>query len=167
MGSTNGLGPLPWSASQVNSCCFNQERIYSLKQKEVQWKGRLHKGLVDSALQGRQQESRFFPSRPGWSSTLTSSSGGQQAAAVVGGSSRKHPGQADRSFPGFKGRCSFPLESPADTSSPSTGQSQITWPILNQSLGKDGNQINPTLDLGFGLFPATRVHGGEVGPVQN
>ena len=71
------------------------KKDYSLKQKEVQWKSRIHKGLVDSALQGHQQESRFFPSRPGWSSTLTSSSGGQQAPAVVGGSSRQHPGQAE------------------------------------------------------------------------
>lgn len=64
------------------------------------------------------------------------------------------------SFPGFKERCSFPGEGPADTSSPSIGQSQSPWPILNQSLVRDGNPRNATPDLGFGLSPATRVHRG-------
>lgn len=67
----------------------------------------------------------------------------------------------DHSFPGFKERCSFPGEGPSDTSSPSIGQSQSPCPILNQSLVRDGNPRNPTLDLWFGLSPATRVHRGR------
>lgn len=116
-------------------------------------------GLAESAAQRYQQEPSFFPSFPGqpswkYDSTLRPAPGQLQPLRVVHSDST-HSKQRPQ-LPWLQGKMQHSMGGPSGHICPFHGQTQITWPVLNQSLVRDVNQINPTVELGFSHMASQR-----------